>query len=150
MFQATRENNLVCATANSPPAHLAFCGKTHGPCLLNMPPSSYGSCPPERQEHCSFPPMNTTASKGGPNRAATYLETQQLQEKHLESLGNLGCSNSTGLDSDFKVRMEGRTQGRGGLKSEDGQEDSGQLSTPDPTHTLLPPAPGVPCYLFVC
>lgn len=102
----------------------------------------------EARAHCSFPPMNTTASKGG-QTAATYLESQQLQEKHLQSLGNLGCSNSTGLDSDFKVRMEGRTQGRG-LKSEDGREDSGRFSTPDPTHTLLPPAPGVPCYLFVC
>lgn len=104
----------------------------------------------EARTYSSFPPVNTTASEGEASRAVIYLKTQQLQEKHLQSLGNLGCSDSTGLDSDFKVRMEGSTQGGEGLKSEDGREDSGRLSTPRPTHTLLPPAPRLPCYLFVC
>ena len=71
--------------------------------------------------------------------AVIYLKTQQLQEKHLQSLGNLGCFNSTGLDSDFKVRMEGSTQGGEGLKSEDVQGDSGRLSLPPHTHTSAPP-----------
>lgn len=93
----------------------------------------------EARARCSFPPMNTTASKGG-QTAATYLESQQLQEKHLQSLGNLGCSNSTGLDSDFKVRMEGRTQGREDLKVRmDGRTQGG--SPPPTPHTHFCPLP---------
>lgn len=65
VFQATQENNLVCATANSPPASPGFCGRHTVLYLLNMPPSSYGPCPPESvRAHCSFPPVNTTASRG--------------------------------------------------------------------------------------
>ena len=55
---------------------------------------------------CEAPPPPTV------RRAGLHLPRDpKTQEKHLQSSGDLGFSNSAGLGSDLKTRAEGRTQG---------------------------------------